>query len=305
MRTLLSLLALALPALAMADCGSSGTCTGQCQKVTDTGNLRSIKLLWSGDPGATPPACPETTPFARDGSIDAPPTTVECDPPCACTTTQGFCSPPTSMGAQSADCFDFDPPPDVFLSPPAWDGSCAPVNPGAGAKSVLAGEPVVLSQAACQPGSAKAVKIEGVETAARVCNGSDRLAAGLCDGPQICAYPKAPGFSVCLAGDGDQPCPLDWPNKHLFFDEALECNCSCLGPTGESCSATVTLYGDDTCTDSLGSASTISGTADPGCIQLAPGDTVKSSTATDLVYHPGICAPNLVKNLPSTLCCLP
>jgi hypothetical protein len=207
------------------------------------------------------------------------------------------------VSASAAQCFDVATP--IGFDPPAmWDGTCTAPPPVMDATSVTVFPPVVLSNKGCVAAGSFATKVEGGSTSARICEGLDRLASGLCgtDG-EVCAFPPAPGFSMCLLGDAgsDLTCPLSWPNKHIFFDNALECSCSCGSPMGESCSSTVTFYTDTACTAPLGTLSTESSP----CAMLAPGTTLKGESATPSVYAAGTCPPILVNSVPTTVCCQP
>jgi hypothetical protein len=307
MRSIALLFVLTFLALTLLDCGSlSNTCSGQCSPDPgyDGGFYRSV-LLWSGAVGTAPPACPQATPTPMPGLLDTPPTSVECNPPCNCTATAGTCSLPSSVSGQAANCGDPTAPLTPSNPPPMWDGSCTAANPASQVSNVTIQAPGLTPQGMCLPAGSQATTIEGGTIAALMCLGSDRSPGGSCSDDEVCAFPGAPGFLVCLLGDLglDLTCPLSWPNKHTFFGDASECNCSCGSPEGESCATTVTVYSDSACSKSLGSANVA--TDEIVCIPFAPGSTVGSKSATPPVYQPGTCAPILVNSIGATLCCLP
>lgn len=305
MRTIAFLLALTFLALTLLDCGPPNTCTGQCLAPPgNAGGFHRTVLLWSGPVGTTPLECPQATPTASPGLLDTPPTAVVCNPPCVCTATAGGCTLSGTITAQTADCFNTTAPLIPFNPPPMWDGSCTAATPVAEATSVTVSGPALIPQAGCLPAGSKATTIEGGTTAAVLCLGPDRLPSGFCANGDVCSYPQAPGFSVCILGDLglDLTCPLSWPNKHSFFGDDAECNCSCNDSVGESCSTTVTIYSDTACSTPLGLAGVT--TDQPACMQFSPS-TVGSKSATKPVYHPGTCGPIVVNSIGATLCCLP
>lgn len=76
---------------------------------------------------------------------------------------------------------------------------------------------------------------------ARVC--SPRPGACL---DALCAAP--PALAVCVAADGDVPCPTSAPNRHLVgSDVALTC-AACTCTTQATCTGTVTFYSGADCT---------------------------------------------------------
>jgi hypothetical protein len=157
---------------------------------------------------------------------------------------------------------------------------------------------------ACAPSQPQATKIEGVTTAAAVCSGPTPLPAGNCPNKQdLCSYSKASGFSLCIIGDVDYPCPEGFPNKLLYYDDRDECFCTCDDPVGEVCSTKVTVYADSACTQPLASANASSDKPET-CANVAPGSTPRGVSATPPVYQSGTCMPKLTKSLRSTLCCM-
>ena len=129
--------------------------------------------------------------------------------------------------------------------------------------------------------------------------------AGVCPSSgDACTYPNAPGFSVCiLSPGGDMPCPDGWPTRHLIFEQAEQCGCTCGSAAGESCSATVTAYKDIACSTPLGSV--VATLNQPAmCLDVASGSPLGSKSAM-VSYQPGTCTATLTPTQPSTLCCLP
>ncbi len=153
-------------------------------------------------------------------------------------------------------------------------------------------------------------RVLGGKTIGLACNSlntdpnANDLPGSCLNGNDLCTYPNVAGFSVCTLSRGDAPCPPGWPSRHLFFRRDQACDCSCGNAIGESCSATVTAYKDDACSEPLGSVVATTSDQPAACFDVAPGSALGSKSAT-VSYQPGNCAPTLTKIQPSTLCCLP
>jgi hypothetical protein len=122
----------------------------------------------------------------------------------------------------------------------------------------------------------------------------------------ICTYPKTAGFLTCIVtlSKTDVECPAGWPAKHLVWENDLACGCTCGAPTGDSCSATVTVYEDGACSKPLGSVM-VSSNQSKGCVDVAAGSAFGSKSSTPPVYTAGTCAPSPTQTHPQTFCCLP
>jgi hypothetical protein len=282
-----------------------GTCTGQCvSDVTSFGDY--MVLLWSGPDGTTPPTCPSVTEGGLLGYLDTPPAVTTCSPACSCSPSSAACFPPSTLAANSAIC-----PPSgtgtALDSPEQWSGACA-ATAVASADSVTIDPPEIGTMDQCSPTPTEMATITGGKTRAMRCNDVTPFPAGQCPlaTNNICAYPNVNGFSVCLLAPyeaGDVACPVDWPVKHLYYDDAEACACRCADPVGDSCSTTVTVFGDSACSEALASAS-VSSDQPAACVNVAPGSALGGIEATSPTYHAGTCAPILTKNPVTTMCCL-
>jgi hypothetical protein len=310
MRTIVLLLA-----AAVVGCGSSdtcaqnsascqdagpGSCTGQCTPL----GLGFDVLLWSGAAGATPPECPSFANGGTDkGFLDAPPSKVTCSPPCSCEPSGNECFLPTTMTAASASCPAVGTAP--FDAPNVWDGACSTMDPVGSAASLTVEPPTLAGQGTCAASVANAVAVEGGTTIAVTCQ---RLpsrfgdVSGKCPrDDEWCAYPNAPGFSVCTVGaSGPGTCPPGWSVQHTFY--FASCDCTCGAATGELCSTTVTAYQDSACSSQVGSV-TVTSNDGPTCSNISPPSALGSKKAT-VTYTPGTCAPSLTPIASETLCCL-
>jgi hypothetical protein len=313
MRTILLLLLLLALGAALPGCPSSetcsqniascpdagdGSCLGQCVKPPVEGIL---VLLWSGPEGSTPPACPAwSMSGAFTGYLDAPPSTVKCSPACMCSSSFGSCAP-GSMTANGAACPATTGQHQPFDAPATWDGSCTTMDAVASAASVTVAQPMVLSAGSCSPSVPAVQEFKGGATISVRCTVG--AVQGAC--PELdeeCGPPNVPGFKVCNLDIGEQDCPPTMPVRHLLFEKAEACACTCGAPTGETCTGTVTAYTDATCSMPAGSGP-VSSAGGPGCFDVPLGSALGSKTAS-LAFEPGTCAATLTKTPPQTLCCL-
>jgi hypothetical protein len=285
--------------------GCLGTCTGQCVPDATPFGLFLV-LLWSGPDGTAPPECPsETGGGGLLGYLDTPPDATTCNPECSCSPSSGNCFPPSMLTASSGICPGSGTGTPIG-SPEAWSGACAPAAV-ASAASVTIEPPGIGTVHQCAPPFTQTPTITGGKTRALRCGDPRYLPAGECPlaTQAICAFPDVEGFALCLWGDpeaGDTACPPDWPVKHLYFDDANACACTCADPVGDFCSTTMTVFGDGACSKPLAST-TVSSNQPPMCVPVAPGSTLGGMTATSSTYHSGACAPVLDKNPVSTMCC--
>jgi hypothetical protein len=157
----------------------------------------------------------------------------------------------------------------------------------------------------CTPVKAGPVSIQGA-TAAQTCDGQVHVAPGTCgDQSMVCGFPKTDGLLTCIAQLGDQECPDGWPTRHLLFQNDQTCGCQCQSPVGESCSATVTVYADGACSQSLGSV-TVSSDQPEACVDVAAGSPFKSKSSMPPVYKSGTCTPSTIDiGAHETYCCVP
>jgi hypothetical protein len=292
--------------LALASCGTGspsgpGTCTGECVAAVPNDWIATT-ALWIGDAGATTPACPSVLPSPLPGFANTPPTVV-C-PACSCSPSGATCSLPVQLYANPGACpggagaVQFNPP-------HGWDGTCVVAAPVSSTDSLTVAPPP-NPVGTCTPQVAGSISIQG-STPALACAGMPSVAAGTCgDQSMICAFPKSAGFSTCVIKVGDSPvCPDGWPTRHLVFPNEQACGCQCGPPVSESCSATVTVYSDGACSNSLGSV-LVSSDQPQGCIDVATGSVFESASSTPPVYNAGTCAPMPTnEGEPFTFCCLP
>lgn len=290
---------------ACKDAGSDGpsgqgSCTGVCVAPAPTGWFATA-LLWIGEPTATPPSCPARMGGESPGFADAPPT-VSC-PSCSCSPSNSQCLLPVELSANSSPCSDGSGG-QPFNAPSSWDGTCNATNPVSSADSLTA-QPPPSPAGSCSPVVVGPVSIHGT-TAALGCSGMPSVAPGTCgDQAMVCAFPKADGFLTCITGTGDQTCPDGWPTKHAVYLNSQACGCNCGPPVGDSCSATVTVYSDDACSQPLGSI-LVSSDQPKGCVDVTPGSAFKSKSSTPPVYKAGTCTPSTFdEGEPLTFCCLP
>lgn len=125
--------------------------------------------------------------------------------------------------------------------------------------------------------------------------------ARLCAPPQSCQGEICDGGAVCIATDGDQACPGDFPTKTVVGDAVTgSCgSCGACSPTG-TCSGTISFFTDQQCSlgqtdvaaDGVCKANTVSGASGfqaftwKGSLAKATCAGTPSSTATPALDKP-------------------
>jgi hypothetical protein len=176
-------------------------------------------------------------------------------------------------------------------------------------------QPLTLTETGCKPPDPPPPN-EGTpswKTFARACKGTPSPCLDL---SKVCVPappPPPPGFLQCIFRTGDNACPDEYPIRHVFYDEvsdARHCSeCSCAPPEGSVCSATVTIFGDGSC--SMDPVYVDIFSVGPRCEDLVPaGVDLGGKTVTAPSYQPGTCAPlggkptgSVELKGPSTFCC--
>ena len=285
------------------DSGSGpGTCIGVCAPPAPSG-WYVTSLLWVGAATVVAPSCPPFMPATHAGFADTPPT-VDC-PECFCTPSSAFCLLPYQLSANVGACSSGGSSFQKFNASETWDGTCNTMNAVLSADSLTAEPPSGPGAGNCTPVAGGPISIQGPTSAQTCQSATASVAPGSCgDQSMICAYPKTEGFLTCIVKAGDVECPAEWTEKHLVFENASACGCSCGAPDGDSCSATVTVYADGACMQPLGSVMA-SSDQPKGCVDVTPGSPFGSKSSTPPVYKAGTCTPSPFQTHPETFCCLP
>jgi hypothetical protein len=125
----------------------------------------------------------------------------------------------------------------------------------------------------------------------------------------VCA-PAAPEpeFKQCISIVGDPAawkCPSSYTEKSVFYSgDAPECApCTCAAPTGSTCTGSIELYQDGSCSTPLGASISIDATG-PVCVDVPPGSAVGSKSATKAFYQPGSCKPSGGTPEGKIFCCI-
>jgi hypothetical protein len=303
---------------------SSGTgpvCEGQCVPLGSV-DWVGPALLWIGKEGEAP-ACPPNAPVEGSPMFDNLNAPTTCGA-CKCDAPSGSCAFSTKLTAAAATCAGDGPgvPHTSFDAPAGWDGSCTaasliPANQkcnGVNCVQSLTLAPLTLTEEPCgvstEPVASKLPYTWG--TVARSCRG---IAYGPCATPsEVCAPAVEPGFAQCIVQKGDNECPATYPDKHLLykgFADTRACTpCACGAPSGSTCKAFVSVWGDGAC-----SSPVVAGSVDAAgskCLDVPSGSALGSKLATAPVYSPGVCQVSggepmgeAVPEEPSTFCCLP
>ena len=295
------------------NCPKKETCTGQCVVVPPFGGWELAALLWFG-PALEAPACPadRAPEVGYEGYAD--PIEAPVCPTCACEPPTGECGLPSVLTA-STDTLCPDDPTAMHtdfsgLAPPGECNSDHPIPAGQGLVVV---EPLTLRETPCKPSGPPPPSDGAVawKTIARACKGT----SSPCLEPSMVCVPAAPppppGFLQCIYREGDHECPVDYPGKHVFYDEisgSRGCSeCACAAPEGGLCSAKVKLFKDDMCMN-FGTEVSVTSAA-PACKEI-PGNSLASKEVTAPAYQPGTCEPiggkpidSVEQKGPSTFCC--
>lgn len=298
----------------MNDGGES--CNGVCLPGLPNGWV-GPELVWMGDE-ADAPLCPEVAPLEVNtghGYSDGP---IHCDA-CTCEPTSGSCVLPATVTAVAASCADGGSGAAHTSSDPpaAWAGACNGENAITAGK-LCGGVPCVQSvriapltakQTGCLPSTNTSTSPPPWNRFARACsNAGSSLRCTTLDA--VCV-PAAPGpeFKQCIATFGNPAywnCPPSYPDKSVFYYGIdPECApCACDAPTGSTCTGSIELYQDGSCSTPLGASISIDATG-PVCVDVPPGSALGSKSATKAFYQPGSCKPSGGAPQGTIFCCIP
>lgn len=276
-------------------------CDGPCLPVVSFSNWHTNPvLLWHDLATREIPECPPEAQgrvmFGRDPIPPGTCSSCECSDP--------FCVLPEGLIANgAAGCMQgpFTP------FPPEADGSCsnkASVDPNQ-FQSIAILPPTVSkcvgSMAPVPIPRDITFNIGGWSTVALVCNGTG---VGACPdhNNQLCFPPDSPGFARCVEGAAtgieNQACPPEYPHRHVYYaehDPSVECTpCACSPPVGSVCTAAVTAYTNNACTDDGAIfKDLIVSQGPPLCLNIQPNTGLKGLTEAWIINQPGKCNPSL------------
>lgn len=240
-----------------------------------------------------PTAFPTVDPTARYANLNAPAAT------CGCS-----CGTPKNPTCTAALLKEYSGPSNACL---AETGShtvglnCGPVSFSLSSTSLRASG--VLSSGGCTPTPTKSVPTANWGLQARVCTGANIKTD--CSTGEVCAPPATAGFDLCIQRSGDQTCPTSYPTKQVVFagfDETRGCSACTCGSAAGTCTGTVHLSQQDTCTPSLGSVSLyqcVSVTAGVNFARYAPNAALNVACPPSTVSPTGAATPKT----PTTFCC--
>lgn len=252
-------------------------------------------------------------------------------PTCACGEPPGTCELPTSWNTHATVCQDPSPASASFDGPANWDGSCTAANAiaedklcgGVPCVRSLSVDPPVVTEGDCpvmtegEEAPDESIPFSGFINQWPTLDSVGALACAddgtPCTYTSCSPYPPSP-FKVCVYVEDDLPCPLEWPERSVFFDggtDNRECSpCSCSPPTGGSCLAQIHVYTDDNCTNEQLSPY-VSSDMPPPCHDLMSGISLGSKKAEVIERMPGTCTPQggeptgkVEMGKPFTFCCL-
>lgn len=309
------------------DCADSDCNAGYACVPSVPVGWSGFVALFEGAPGAEP-ACPDAfpslSPYQGNNMLTTPPHTCS---ECTCGAPMGqTCDLPDLIQIQNVPCGGSNPLTEPLAVPANWAGSCygpsgwpggAQCNGSSCNASATAPKPTVTGGSCAAQGGTPDLPAAAWSLAGKAC-GDAPVGAG-CGMGKVC-QPKAeaPFFTgLCVFKGGDNSCPAGSPfsQNHLFYEDLTDtraCStCTCGAPTGSTCDATITIYGDqavNTCTTAV--------TTFPagGCGNISGNPYVNGRKAT-ITQPPtgGGCAPAgnstpsgaLTPSNATTFCCIP
>jgi len=132
------------------------------------------------------------------------------------------------------------------------------------------------------------------------------------------APPSGSGFRLCVAFYGAEVSCSDlgpYQDTNVFYagstDDQTCASCTCSPPTGDACSARLSVYGGSACDEATLLASETLTAAQPICFGISDAG-IGSKAMGPATYTAGTCVPsdagsigNIVAAEPVTFCCLP
>jgi hypothetical protein len=248
-----------------------GSCAGECVPLPPTG-WSWPSLVWIGAEDAAPP-CPPLLEvrYEGHGELDAAAgCACQCEPPAR------VCALP-AITANAATCAMADGGTPYDL-PAAWDGGCAVGDPCDGGGPCVGSVTIapLLGDASCAPVDPDPTPPPATwGQFAIACQG---VPPGGCDNDWLCAPPPAPGFLRCVSLMGTYDCSepffAPYTKPYVFYEDLQDtrtCSpCGCGAPSDTSCTATIAIFSDGTCTSAAIDAGSI-GTASPVCVDVGAG----------------------------------
>jgi hypothetical protein len=276
---------------------------------------------------ATAPLCPSVAPsesFTGHGNLIVPEvcTTCVCEPP------SGSCELPATLTASSAICpgdgsgvthTSFDPP-------ASWGGTCTATN-AIPAGKLCGGVPcvqsVTIAPLTMKQGACTLIETPHVPAPptwgmfARACIAA-QPPLPQCTAQEAVCSPASPGpeFKQCVSllypNPDEVKCSPDYPNRSViyqdFVDQRTCAPCSCDAPDGGTCTGSISVFKDSTCKAPLFATLEINATDAP-CVDVPPGSSIGSASASERSYMPGKCPViggtlgKISFTLPRIICC--
>jgi hypothetical protein len=296
------------------DAGDAGTdagetCPGACAPGPPSG-WSGPYLLWTGVQADAPhcsdlPGAPREV-YSGHGELDAP---THCDA-CACAPPTGSCELPATLTASAGICPGNGPgvAHTPFDPPPKWGGTCTSENAIPSGKlcggvpcvqSVTIG-PLTLNETECVPIQPSNVQPPATwKKFARACTQEQSQVLCSLKDKDLCVL-AAPGpeFKQCISFYGGttglSKCPPQYPKRSVFYDSFTDNRscpaCTCDPPMGSTCTGSVSIFSDAACGLSIGSSLQIDAVKG-ACLDLLPGASLGSKSASEPIFTPGQCAP--------------
>ena len=296
------------------DCGAGFTCAPS----TPGGGWVGPLAVWQGS--GTPPSCASANGFPTEvtnGMRGSSGTPASSCPSCSCGAPQGVscqvgtaalfrdntCSgQPGTLTVAEGNCaafvsLSYDPASVRWASAPASGGACVPTTSGSAVHPPISWDSQLRACGDPMPNAGG-------------------CAAGLCVPRQKMPF----GQALCIYQRSDLACPAGpYSVKSLYFshvNDTRKCSaCDCASPTGTTCSGTLKLYTDLTCSVDETTLSTVL-----ECSSLAPDPTPPSPpymSLRSMIYtgtadpggecpvQPSTTSCAVIADEPITVCCTP
>jgi len=292
-----------------ADAGDAGATDG-ASSACSSGTCAVLPEGWepvvlaSGAMVALPD-CPASAPNQLFQGSSVPGPDPSC-PTCSCDPPVGACKPPTTWTVGSSACVGNDVWTN-FNPPASWDGSCAS-NTAIAEGTLCGGKPCVGSITISAPvideepcvahvnvpplDIPKAKADEPYITDGRACSGAKWPSCAVAG--EVCVPSMPEPFAACLMHDGDVLCPNGWNSKQVLYgsiDDQRFCKeCSCLAPTGATCSMKLQVFSDAACATTRLEVD-VSTAMGAQCFPIMSGVALAGKSADVLDYKPGACEP--------------
>ena len=282
----------------------SSLCDASCAPAPPVGWTGPYALYEAmGGPPPAPPGCPGAYSAQMDNGLEGLDAGVaQCT--CACGAVSGAScgSPVVDLWSDSnctTSCSTTLQPIGTTCTRPNFGFNC-----GGGVRFTLEGG--APSGGSCAPDAGTTLPAPAWQISALLCGLPPTVTPAECGGGGLCVPSPDPSGVLCISQTGASACPSGaYTVAHTYYKSSSDgrsCTpCTCGSPVGVACSATVTAFGNTTCT-----GGPTRETAPMGC----SGDHIASAIAAASTPSGGSCAPvggqpagSVTPAMGRTVCC--